>query len=213
MIVPRWTPSSCWRVKEARTSVGEAGFGNRPETSLKNDLPLEGATMTPKSLGSIGCVQRHDGCPVPGPTKTVAEETSGSSASLGTAPVAYTTTSNPWEATKVGNAFSVRRPAAAAARTSPPTMLMRTAMASHDLHLWRSVARKSSLTALKEPSSRHAFADSPPEPMSTFVILRGRWPGDLERSLARCHAAPKVVSPPRMLSWWHHRMTVRDDSS
>ena len=40
--------------------------------------------------------------------------------------------SNQWAATNRGNAFSVRRPAAAAASTIPPTTLIKMAMASHD---------------------------------------------------------------------------------
>jgi hypothetical protein len=70
--------------------------------------------------------------------------------------------SNPWAATKRGKAFSVRRPAAAAASTRPPTTLISRAMASQDRQRRRNPAWNTSLTA---PTARSFRDVSLPFPM------------------------------------------------
>src|ERR1700728_1688269 len=111
---------------------------------------LANTTLKPDWL--IGWVHWQDAFPMSGMTIFVAELTPGSEAPLGSGWSASTKASKPWADTNRGSADSVRRPAAAAASTRPPTRLIRIAIASQDRHRRRSSARNASPTAPKSPS-------------------------------------------------------------
>ena len=108
--------------------------------------------MTPKSVGFMGRVQRHVGWPLSGPSTSVAELTRGSRDSCGVGPSVYTPTSKPYLATKLGNAEAVRRPAAVAARATPPTRAVNRTRASQDRQRRRISERKTSATTPKATS-------------------------------------------------------------
>src|SRR5579863_746964 len=133
---------------------------------MKGELPLRGIWKIPKLFGLIGCEQAQVGRPLSSPIMSVADTTPGSLATSGTGGRVYTTASKPCAETNCGNAFSVRWPAAVAAKTIAPAMLMSTATASHERHRCRTSARNASATAPKTPSL--------PSQASVLLVCRGR---------------------------------------
>src|SRR5580658_10573449 len=174
----------------------------RPETSLNGGAPLGGTARTPKSDGLIGCLHAQIGWPLSGPISSVTEATSGKRAIAGDGCRVYTRASNPWAATKSGNADAVRWPAAAAANTIPPTMLTRSTTASQDLQRRRSSARKTILRVPTTPRLAQLGASSKGGNQQKALVLA---PG-LTRTLSATMPLPNGAQGPTSA---HSHVAVR----